>query len=1119
MSRVIERKKQTIRHVRTPEGAERYGQPIGSIIVLDDYGNVVDVTGPQATRPGQDGPVQPGSERAEAPQEAVDSHLRAGLPQGWEFGQDHGYDRDLTSEQRQAKHEAAKTAKRQVVADITRRLEHVPDEVLVDNAERVVHARLSRGDTVMVRRATGNEFDSPDDPFSRAWDYREVPAGSLEEAGGEDTLAENGLERVSAEDYLAWNRAESVGRMVALWAATSNGTNPRALTMQAIAEETFGLSNVMPWDAPLSKDDEQAMVDVRRDLGERYREFLLAQYAATQETFREQGITDVRLFRGVRAYKSDPPSWATPGYDRQGIPLRPMSSFTSDRRVAALFAEQGSDFGNTDGYLMESIVPVERILSTPRTGVGCLSEAEFVVLAGEGSWDVSRTSKADTERPREDVEPDTLLDLAEPDAEPEEESAPPPSAARMTDADGNEVYVDLDPAVPADQPSEADVYAPDGALLGRIQATTADPSVNEFTALDMDGKPVGEPGEIADVLATVRAESWGGGDDPEAAVSGAAPTAASRPDDYGPDPVPPAPEGVALETTNYEGREGDRSHLTRAQTGTIPTDLIATMPGVSGEVPGEHRNKQGAEWDAFVADIRANGIQRPIFITIDWDGQPRISEGNHRRDAAVEAGLTDVPVEIRYFGHAQRQNPVEQWTGEWDGADDEPEASAPDAAPAPDLDLRRGATYLSDREMLEVIDASDPDAILLFDMNLGKDVTRPAAYLADPAFTGYPPPEDKPPVPTAGEANAAASDPQWAQKAREPVVIPPFPDEATMPYSDDREASFAFLHDGLREDMETRAKTAKRGVAESIAARLSGIPDKALFDASYGSWWNEVSRLPADALVVRDENKHGPTYVQHRPDWHGDRFPTVPAGSPEVYKAAREGAVASLISRWAATSNDSDEQALALQQAAREVFDLDEDNLHTWPIPPGTQAAVDADLASRGDVYRAFLKAQYAETQERLEEAGLETVVLYRGVRLDERPAWASNLVDPDSDEPNDDGEFYEVAEPLGVTAIPLRPLSSFTTAAETAVMFAETGNTGPTGARHRFVMKANVARQRILSTPRSGFGCLNEQEYVVLGGTPQFEVWHPQDLNDPGSDLDEEAYGYGDDDDDSMGW
>ena len=104
------------------------------------------------------------------------------------------------------------------------------------------------------------------------------------------------------------------------------------------------------------------------------------------------------------------------------------------------------------------------------------------------------------------------------------------------------------------------------------------------------------------------------------------------------------------------GETGNRSHITRSVKGTLPTDRIRDMPGVMGEVPGEHRNRKGPKWEEFKSDIATNGIQHPIFITHDYGKQPRISEGNHRRDAAVELGLPEVPVEVRYFGNAQHHD-------------------------------------------------------------------------------------------------------------------------------------------------------------------------------------------------------------------------------------------------------------------------------------------------------------------------------------------------------------------------------------------------------------------------------------------------------------------------------
>lgn len=117
-----------------------------------------------------------------------------------------------------------------------------------------------------------------------------------------------------------------------------------------------------------------------------------------------------------------------------------------------------------------------------------------------------------------------------------------------------------------------------------------------------------------------------------------------------------APSVAALSTTDYEGTTGDRTHITRVQEGTISPRAIANLLGVRGERPGQHRNRQGADWDAFVADVKAHGVRSPIFITVDPDAEPVISEGNHRRDAALEAGLTEVPVTVRYYGHAERQH-------------------------------------------------------------------------------------------------------------------------------------------------------------------------------------------------------------------------------------------------------------------------------------------------------------------------------------------------------------------------------------------------------------------------------------------------------------------------------
>lgn len=110
-------------------------------------------------------------------------------------------------------------------------------------------------------------------------------------------------------------------------------------------------------------------------------------------------------------------------------------------------------------------------------------------------------------------------------------------------------------------------------------------------------------------------------------------------------------EGV---TEDYEGEPGNRTHITRNQRGTLPTSALAEMPGARGEVPGEHRNRTGGRWESFKNDISTNGIQSPLFIMVDPGQPPRLAEGNHRRDAAVELGMKRVPVHVRYFGQAEK---------------------------------------------------------------------------------------------------------------------------------------------------------------------------------------------------------------------------------------------------------------------------------------------------------------------------------------------------------------------------------------------------------------------------------------------------------------------------------
>ena len=115
-----------------------------------------------------------------------------------------------------------------------------------------------------------------------------------------------------------------------------------------------------------------------------------------------------------------------------------------------------------------------------------------------------------------------------------------------------------------------------------------------------------------------------------------------------------------IDKTGDLGQAGNRSHITMVEKGFAPTEEIASLKGVMGEVRGEHRNRLDSAWEEFKNQIKREGIKERIFITVDHNGVAQISEGNHRIDAAVELGMKQVPVEIRYFGKADAEGLLSQ---------------------------------------------------------------------------------------------------------------------------------------------------------------------------------------------------------------------------------------------------------------------------------------------------------------------------------------------------------------------------------------------------------------------------------------------------------------------------
>lgn len=92
--------------------------------------------------------------------------------------------------------------------------------------------------------------------------------------------------------------------------------------------------------------------------------------------------------------------------------------------------------------------------------------------------------------------------------------------------------------------------------------------------------------------------------------------------------------------------------------GQVNLDEIINLPGMSGEHerihPGDERVAE------LVQSMKEKGYDdsEPVFINVEQDGTVHVNEGNHRMRAAREAGLTDIPVEVRYYGGSDADDSI-----------------------------------------------------------------------------------------------------------------------------------------------------------------------------------------------------------------------------------------------------------------------------------------------------------------------------------------------------------------------------------------------------------------------------------------------------------------------------
>ena len=207
------------------------------------------------------------------------------------------------------------------------------------------------------------------------------------------------------------------------------------------------------------------------------------------------------------------------------------------------------------------------------------------------------------------------------------------------------------------------------------------------------------------------------------------------------------------------------------------------------------------------------------------------------------------------------------------------------------------------------------------------------------------------------------------------------------------------------------------------------------------------------------------------------------ANTPEGVKKLKQTIITDLIHTWAISSNDENIVALTMQNIIRKEFNLSDaigwdrnsglarDPKQTEILP--SNVAFDSGIELSPDaeaMLRNVVRAQYEATQEYFKIRNIEYVALYRGV---------TGLNDKEVKEKIAKFEQRDLFQPIIRDEIVMRPASSWSFEPSTAEDFTTISKMNT---ENPAIIKSFVPVKNILSIPFTGFGCLEEEEAVVLG-------------------------------------
>ena len=189
----------------------------------------------------------------------------------------------------------------------------------------------------------------------------------------------------------------------------------------------------------------------------------------------------------------------------------------------------------------------------------------------------------------------------------------------------------------------------------------------------------------------------------------------------------------------------------------------------------------------------------------------------------------------------------------------------------------------------------------------------------------------------------------------------------------------------------------------------------------------------------------------------------------------KKDSVNKFIQSWAGTSNDSNINSLTIQKRAAELFGT---KLSDWQQGKYNDAVGEGKPADWSDAdIDKMLTAMYQHTQEQFKAAGITSVKMVRGIEykgrkrdyVSDKAAWEAEIINkPFRDHIE---QTWKAKEELTITGNVLESWSSRYDIAHGFCM-----NNG-------YAIAMDVPVSRIIGSARTGFGCLPEHEFVVLGG------------------------------------